>query len=200
MATRSRLARGCAPGDGVLERLHVDAGVALLDSTGLLAHLDPSDAARIAASIAGAIAATDMGRHALLVARVGARVAPPALARLGPISSRSEDDRSLLREFILHCADLSSPLRPPEVSARVAAGLHAERLAQAARERSLGLAPAARPPASATAAERAASEVCFIGALVRPCFALLAEVEPRLRRLLPRVDANAAAWARLAAP
>ena len=47
--------------------------------------------------------------------------------------ARAPEHRTLLVSFLLHCADLCTPLLPPAISKRVASSLAAEFEAQAVR-------------------------------------------------------------------
>ena len=88
---------------------------------------------------AGADDAADAGSTARRMS-----MAPSAAA--SGFSSGQPEERQLLVSFLLHCADLGNPLRPPSLSARIAGDLQREFEAQAARERAQGLPVTARTP------------------------------------------------------
>ena len=72
----------------------------------------------------------------------GASPAPGGVVYSGGASAFSRDsaeDRQLLVAFMLHCADLCTPLLPPPLSARATEALGREFAAQAAAERAAGL-------------------------------------------------------------
>ena len=71
-------------------------------------------------------------------------MAAPAAA--SGFASGQPEERQLLVSFLLHCADLGNPLRPPSLSARIADDLQREFEAQAARERAQGLPVTVRGP------------------------------------------------------
>ena len=71
-----------------------------------------------------------MTTHKALLQRAEAAVA------VGEAKASSPEHRQLLVSFLLHCADLCTPLLPPEQSKRVAATLADEFEAQAVRRNS----------------------------------------------------------------
>jgi hypothetical protein len=92
-------------------------------------------------------------------------------AGVGVFSRDSAEDRALLVNFLLHCADLCTPLFPPAVSARVTEELSAEFSRQAELERAAGL-PVTVMLAT-DALSKAKMESGFISFAVRPLYVTL---------------------------
>ena len=112
---------------------------------------------------------------------------------------RSPEDRLLLVNFLLHCADLGNPLLPPPLSRRIANDLAREFEAQAEQERQAGL-PVTVMLASDDVA-KAKLELGFLEYVVRPLYVTLAAVAPRLgEKCLRLIDANKLAWQALINP
>ena len=112
---------------------------------------------------------------------------------------RSAEDRLLLVNFLLHCADLGNPLLPPTLSRRIANDLAREFEAQAEQERQAGL-PVTVMLASDDVA-KAKLELGFLEYVVRPLYVTLAAVAPRLgEKCLKLIDANKVAWQALISP
>ena len=206
--------------DSPLERHHASVGLSLLEKHRILATLEPGERSEVCASFVSAILATDMSQHASLLSRLRARVAaekaavvraarglaaaapdaaPAPSAAAGPtapahgLAAGSVEDRRLLVAYLLHAADLHTPLLPHPLSRRVAASLDVEFAAQAFSERALGLSVSVMLPSSAAA--KARNELGFLRAVVKPLYATLAELAPPLRPCIARVDANERAWA-----
>ena len=104
----------------------------------------------------------------------------------------SPEDRQLLVSFLLHCADLCTPLLPPSVSARVCDDLADEFAAQAARERQAGL-PVTVMLAGDDQA-KARMETGFIDFVVRPLYVSLCTILPDLGQCLTLIDKNRRRW------
>lgn len=66
-----------------LERHHAACGLALLEKHGVLSPLPPSERAELQTAFVAAVLATDMSRHAALVARLSSRVEAAKAAREG---------------------------------------------------------------------------------------------------------------------
>lgn len=113
-----------------------------------------------------------------------------------PFARASRDHRTLFLSFVLHCADLSTPLLPPELSRRVAESLSLEFSSQADMERAMGLPVSVVAAASPEA--KAAQEISFVRFVVAPLFLTLTAVVPRLGHLLSLLDANLCSWERVA--
>jgi hypothetical protein len=114
-------------------------------------------------------------------------------------SSRQPEERSLLVSFLLHCADLGNPLRPPSLSARIAEDLQREFEAQAARELVAGLPVTVMT--AANQADKAKMELGFLEFVVAPLFVTLASVVPRLGdKCVKLIAQNKTAWQARIAP
>jgi hypothetical protein len=104
----------------------------------------------------------------------------------------SAEDRQLLVAFMLHCADLCTPLLPPPLSARATEALGREFAAQAAAERAAGL------PVTVMLADDPASkaklELGFIDYAVHPLYFTLTGVFPELSGCLQLIDRNRSYW------
>ena len=104
----------------------------------------------------------------------------------------SAEDRQLLVAFMLHCADLCTPLLPPPLSARATEALGREFAAQAKAERAAGL------PVTVMLADDPASkaklELGFIDYAVHPLYQSLVGIFPELSGCLNLIDRNRSAW------
>ena len=120
----------------VLEHHHTAVAFTMIERSGIVSHLNDGEYKALRKLIVSAILATDMGVHKDLLARVVLRATRDAVhgAGSGGFARASPDDRSLLVCFLLHCADLSNPVLPPELSRRIAAELGREFKNQAEME------------------------------------------------------------------
>jgi hypothetical protein len=136
-----------------------------------------------------------------LAAEAAAAAAAARFSRRGSFSDNvtapvcADMDRQLLVSFMLHSADLCTPLLPPALSQRVSNGLSREFAAQAALERASEL-PITVMLADGDAA-KAKMEIAFLDFVVKPLYAKLVEAVPSLRPCLALIDANRDAWASL---
>jgi class 3 adenylate cyclase len=132
------------------------------------------------------------------LARHGGGAAERRSSTIG-FGRRSAEDRLLLVNFLLHCADLGNPLLPPTLSRRIANDLAREFEAQAEQERQAGL-PVTVMLATDDVA-KAKLELGFLEYVVRPLYVTLAAVAPRLgEKCLRLIDANKVAWQALISP
>ncbi len=116
----------------------------------------------------------------------------PPMYLIAQVFTDSPEDRQLLVAFLLHCADLCTPLLPPPASARVCDDLAREFTAQAERERAAGLPVTVMLAPDALA--QAKMELGFIDYVVRPLYVQLAALLPDLGHCLALIDMNRARW------
>ncbi len=141
-------------------------------------------AAEAAAAAAAALHASRSSFSARDVAVPVCSAAPPTI-----------EDRQLWNSFLLHAADLCTPLLPPELSQRISNRLSREFAAQAALERASEL-PVTVMVADGDAA-KAKMEISFLDYVVKPLYKTLVDAVPSLRPCLALIDANRDAWASL---
>jgi len=176
VATRSPLALRYA-GLPVLEAHSAAVTGRLLRETRALAGLGDGAATAVREAVGDAIVTgTAMANHGALadgLARyVGGRRGAPA------------DDRALLRNALVHAADVSNAARPFAIAKRWSDRILAEFFAQGALERARGLPPS--PGCDAATTKQPAFALGFADGVVAPFFAELA-------RALPPLDATALA-------
>jgi hypothetical protein len=118
--------------------------------------------------------------------------ASPYFGASSAFNRDSAEDRQLLVAFMLHCADLCTPLLPPPLSVRATEALGREFAAQAKAERAAGL------PVTVMLADDPASkaklELGFIDYAVHPLYAALVGIFPELSGCLSLIDRNRSAW------
>ena len=175
----------------VLENHHAAACFALLEDTRLLAPLSAAERAALRRAIVAAILATDSAcarramtrvrpQHAADAPRRAVTAHKALLARAQAASACEATDahapehRTMLVSYLLHCADLCTPLLPHARSKSVAAALATEFEAQAACERAAGLPVTVM--LAADAAAKARQEISFIGASLQRLVALIARM------------------------
>ena len=127
VAARSSIALNHGIDGPVLERFHSAITVAVVEASGVLAHLTSSDCAAALHTITAAIMATDMVRHDTIVGD---------LTRCGSLSALTTDT---LMGALVHCADLSAHAFPHAIADRWADRIAAEFFNQVASEVSSGL-------------------------------------------------------------
>jgi len=204
----------------VLENHHAAVGFAALVRCHVLTGLSLDELRALRRSFVAAVLATDMSVHKQLLASVnetlkrsaageegdhpdGARTSShttvlgaagrqaPAVG--GGFARRSPEDRVLLVNFLLHCADLGNPLLPPSLSRRIAYDLSREFEAQAEQERQAGLPVTVM--LAADDAGKAKLELGFLEYVVRPLYVSLAQCVPKLGdKCLRLIDTNKAEW------
>ena len=173
------------------ERL-APAGAPPLPPSG--AHATPASAPR-PPSIPGILASGGGApRRSQSVSAIGinASMAASFPAASSAFNRESAEDRQLLVAFMLHCADLCTPLLPPTLSARATEALGREFAAQAAAERAAGLPVTVMLPDDR--ASKAKLELGFIEFAVRPLYFTLVGVFPELSSCLSLIDRNRSAW------
>ena len=197
----------------VLESHHAAVGFTTLQRSRVLATLGAEELQCLRRTFVAAVLATDMANHKQLLAKVAAAVASgsaeeepaevnPSARRMsiarqpvagGSFARRQPEERQLLVAFLLHCADLGNPLRPWNLSERIAVELQREFEAQAARERAAGLPVSVM--LAATDEAKSKLELGFLEYVVQPLYVTLAAVVPRLGdKCLKLIAANKAAW------
>lgn len=124
----------------------------------------------------------DRGRRmAAAAAAAGAEEAHEA----APARRDVMEERVLLLQVLVHCADLHTPTLEPAVARRVAESLGRENEKQAEQEKGAGLKVTVMLAGSPQA--RAAMEIGFIQFVVRPLWELLAALCDDLKVFLDRV-------------
>jgi hypothetical protein len=173
------------------------AGMPPLPPSG--AHATPASAPR-PPSIPGILASGGGApRRSQSVSAIGINAAMAASfpAASSAFNRESAEDRQLLVAFMLHCADLCTPLLPPTLSSRATEALGREFAAQASAERAAGLPVTVMLPDDR--ASKAKLELGFIEFAVRPLYFTLVGVFPELSGCLSLIDRNRSAWSAVVA-
>ena len=185
VATRSPLALRYA-GLPVLEAHSAAVTGRLVRETRALAGLCDGDATTVREAVGDAIVnGTAMGNHAALL---------DGLARYaGGRRGAPADDVALLRNALVHAADVSNAARPFAVAVRWSDRILAEFFAQGALERGAGLPLSYGCDAATT--KQPAFALGFADGVVAPFFAEAARVLPPLEATaLAGLDANRRVW------
>eukprot|EP00891_Asterochloris_glomerata_P003139 jgi/Astpho2/3139/gw1.00051.251.1_t len=135
--------------------------------------------------IIDAILHTDMTHHFSTVAKVRplALCTSPAARAFG-----SPEDRQFLLSLLLHCADISNPVKPPLLSRRWSERVMAEFFKQGDLERSLGLPISPQMDRATTSVPMA--QVNFIDFIVAPLYSQLVGIFPELQVTMDNLYEN----------
>ncbi|EFN56311.1 hypothetical protein CHLNCDRAFT_10254, partial [Chlorella variabilis] len=155
----------------VLENRHVAALYSLLLSKpqlNIFARLDVAQWREVRKMVIGAVLSTDMVHHFPMVSKLEV----DNLARLFDAA----EERQLLLNLLLHCADISNPVKPAAIAekqpfmlcCRWADRVLAEFFLQGDRERAAGL--AISPMCDREKTSRAGSQINFIEFVVAPIY------------------------------
>jgi hypothetical protein len=186
----------------VLENHHAAVGTEVMDAGALLGALTAEQRRGVRKTVLAAVLATDMSHHRELLARVKDCLSAAAAVSSGSSGSGAAEprfptgssaERALLVGFLLHAADLHTPLLPPPLSQRIAGELAREFAAQAEQEAALRL-PVTVMQAR-TELELAQLEIGFIDFVIVPVYTQLAAICPPLSGCLARIEQNRECWA-----
>ncbi|ORX39638.1 hypothetical protein BD324DRAFT_614437 [Kockovaella imperatae] len=194
----------------VLENMHCVLVVQLLRKHGFGFLLDPRhasegtypnphraalDARSFKRVLYSAILATDMSLHFTWVQgfqELRTTLEHRAWAGLEADPSRDEEERIILAQSFLKCADISNPTRPIDVSEYWSSALLREWAIQASLEVDLELPVSVI--ASADVALQAKGQIGFIDLFTQPLFDTVAELLPEFRRYAKWCSENRYVW------
>lgn len=135
------------------------------------------------------ILATDMAHHFEIISRFQTR-----LQTLGSLSKDNSDDRCLLMNIIIKCADISNAVRPFPIARKWAEKVVEEFLQQGDREKEMGL--QVSPLMDRESMDKVQLQINFIGYLVEPLFKALVQYIPSAGLLLSTMQTNRKQWAK----
>ena len=176
----------------VLENHHASLAYHILNKTetGIFLHLPAPDQKLLRKLIVKSILSTDMAVHFELMTHFDNWVAN--------MNEDSDvdigiDDKVLVANTLLHCADLSNPVRKYRVAKSWAHRLNIEFKAQVEKEREVAL-PVSSMMESSTDADVAMREVKFLDFVILPCWTHLASFLPQVDAQIVQARLNRSRW------
>eukprot|EP00210_Caulerpa_lentillifera_P009708 g9260.t1 len=176
----------------VNENMHVSLAYEILlkDADHMLSVLTKSDYDTLRKLVINTVLATDMAGHNALVERF-AETFP--LQDGFSLSNCSFDERDLLIQMIVHCADISNPVRPWKYSRTWSYRITEEMHLQGDRECSEGRKP--ERPFDRKQSCMKGDQLAFLNIIVCPCFACFAAVAPAfVKSVLCFAEENKTNW------
>ncbi|KAL4448605.1 hypothetical protein ABPG75_005824 [Micractinium tetrahymenae] len=195
--------------NSVLENRHIACLYSLLLSKphlNIFARLDAAQWKEVRKSVIGAILATDMVHHFPMVSRLEVfyelhaaniqahhRALRQGMPRDGlPRLFDAAEERQLLLNLLLHCADISNPVKPTEIAEKWSERVLGEFFAQGDRERAAGM--PISPMCDRARTSRAGSQINFIEFVVAPIYAQAYKIFPELGEAVDNLMANRHFW------
>lgn len=193
----------------VLENKHVACLYALLErkpEINVLRLLDPGEWREARKIIIASVLHTDMVHHFPMVSKIdvfyemhAAEVATVhrALRKGMPIEELpplfgSAEERQLLHVLLIHCADISNPVKPTSIADKWTDRVLQEFFEQGDRERAAG--QPVSPMCDRATTSRAMSQINFIEFVVAPIFVSVVRVFPELWDLVGNLLTNREFW------
>ncbi|KAF9225714.1 HD-domain/PDEase-like protein [Gyrodon lividus] len=172
-------------GKSALEHMHYALLIQAMRHHGLGSLLDRPNGGQIfRKSLAGIVLATDMSVHFEFMKHFGLLVDGKDL----PLS----DQKLLLCQAIIKCADVSNPSRPPGVSHYWASALMAEWNCQASLEKLWQLPPSVQTLECPLAQVR--GQIYFISTFAKPLMDITAKGVPEMQKFADQCTSNLAMW------
>eukprot|EP00118_Oscarella_pearsei_P003175 m.13295 g.13295 ORF g.13295 m.13295 type:complete len:527 (+) comp24639_c0_seq1:571-2151(+) len=173
----------------VLERHHCRTAKAMLIKCQLLSHLPASEKEQVLNIMESCILATDMSQHKDYMTRFEALVLPG-----NRVDMADPEHRTLVRQVLLKCADVSNPCRPWRVSQMWSHRIMEEFYRQGDFEKGLGLNVSFLCDRTTTSVPKAQSG--FIEFVVDPMFTLWDRFvgSPLTKSLCRNLDNNKVMW------
>ncbi|KAM7538810.1 hypothetical protein Aperf_G00000049059 [Anoplocephala perfoliata] len=135
------------------------------------------------------VLATDMSKHMNLLAELRTMVETKELTGTEYLSLDDHNDRSLVLQCMLHCADLSTPTKPFEIYKRWTYGVMEEFFKQGDKEKELGIEISAMCDRDSVVVDKA--QIGFIDFIVHPLWDTWCDlVHPAGEHILEALDAN----------
>jgi len=198
--------------ESVLENLHLERFFSLChnkDDANILSAFDEATYRRVRRSIISCVMHTDMAHHFKLVSRLNEivtlsktnnvitgspmkqnvnqdRDSAPAGTAMG--SFKTDEERQLMMNIILHCADISNAVKPNKLYVKWATRVIEEFFNQGDRERVKGL--PISPMMDRESTSMALSQINFMEFVIAPLYVQFAAVFPSTTFLLSRLVEN----------
>ena len=175
----------------VLENHHCSTAFNLMRQTGLdiFQHLSFQDRKECRKMTVSCILATDMDMHVTLVETMASKADEQW-------HIESPADKIFYGKYILHCADLSNPVRPFHLAKEWASRVSEEFNRQGEIEKARGL-PVSTFLLTPDTARLAKNEIYFSGQVVAPMWRNLAAVFPTIDHLVCQIEENMQSWKEL---
>ena len=198
--------------ESVLENLHLSRFFSLCqnnEDANILSAFDESTYKEIRRSIISCVLHTDMAHHFKLVSRLNELVALGKKNNIingSPMKStvitstrdddpinvsvtfKTDDERQLMLNVLLHCADISNAVKPNELCVKWASRVLEEFFNQGDRERSRGM--SISPMMDRETTSVGLSQINFIEFVIAPLYVQFVAVFPALNGLLTRLIEN----------
>jgi hypothetical protein len=175
--------------NAVLENHHVATAFKIIfthEDCNILESLSKDELKKARKAMIGMILATDMARHFGDLGKLKARIESSDY-------SPKDTDKASTQEFLFHMADISNPTRPWAFCKKWTDLLFIEFFQQGDKERELGIDISFLMDRATTNVAKAQDG--FIKGLIKPAFAMLEGVMPRLGLNLKYMNENIEQWA-----
>ena len=172
----------------VLENHHCSTAFKLMNQAGLdiFQHLSFQDRKECRKMTVSCILATDMDMHVTLAETMASKAD-------GQWHIESPADKIFYGKYILHCADLSNPVRPFYLAKEWACRVSEEFNRQGEIEKARGL-PVSTFLLTPDTTRLAKNEIYFSGQVVAPMWRNLAAVFPSIDHLVCQIEENVQSW------
>eukprot|EP00741_Cyanophora_paradoxa_P003254 tig00000691_g3162.t1 len=199
VSTKSRLAY-LYNDQSVLENHHCSLAFQILSrpETNIFCNLSDADFTEVRRIVVYAILATDMQKHFDIVKKFKARLAVtesqpvPEGEKRRWLEMDEKEDRRMLVEIILKCADISNVVKPFPIAKRWGDVLQEEFFHQGDKERELGL--PVSPMCDRRVVVQAQSQLGFSNAIAQPLWNDLVKVFGELQECITNLQGNAKTW------
>ncbi|KAL5106127.1 cAMP-specific 3'5'-cyclic phosphodiesterase isoform F [Taenia crassiceps] len=175
----------------VLENHHLSVAFKLLTepSCDIFANLAPKQRQLLRRLVIELVLATDMSKHMNLLAELRTMVETKELTGTGYLSLDDHNDRSLVLQCMLHCADLSSPTKPFPIYKQWTYGVMEEFFKQGDKEKELGIEVSAMCDRDSVVVDKA--QIGFIDFVIHPLWDTWCDlIHPAGEHILEALDAN----------
>uniref|UniRef100_A0A158QBU0 Phosphodiesterase n=1 Tax=Hymenolepis diminuta TaxID=6216 RepID=A0A158QBU0_HYMDI len=175
----------------VLENHHLSVAFKLLTEPGcdIFANLTIKQRQFLRRLVIELVLATDMSKHMNLLAELRTMVETKELTGTGYLSLDDHNDRSLVLQCMLHCADLNSPTKPFEIYKQWTFGVMEEFFKQGDKEKELGIEISAMCDRDSVVVDKA--QIGFIDFVIHPLWDTWCDlVHPAGEHILETLDAN----------
>lgn len=175
----------------VLENHHLSVAFKLLTepACNIFANLAPKQRQLLRRLVIELVLATDMSKHMNLLAELRTMVETKELTGTGYLSLDDHNDRSLVLQCMLHCADLSSPTKPFAIYKQWTFGVMEEFFKQGDKEKELGIEVSAMCDRDSVVVDKA--QIGFIDFVIHPLWDTWCDlIHPAGEHILEALDAN----------
>ncbi|GMH46197.1 hypothetical protein BSKO_14165 [Bryopsis sp. KO-2023] len=184
--------------NSVLENRHVSCLYTLVaenEKANIFGLLDDATWKEVRSMVIQAILHTDMVHHFPMVSKIEVFFELHSAAlRTGDFTNifSSAEDRVFLLNMLLHCADISNPVKPLEICKKWADRVLGEFFRQGDLEREKGL--SISPMCNRETTSKAASQINFIEFIVAPLYFHVAKIFPELSAAVLNLWDNRRLW------